>query len=232
MDHKVYALEGDTGSKKMEFSTNYNIWTTPAIDESGNLYITSEDYSIYSINKNGSLNWSYATLGDVFSSPSIAADGTVYFGSSDTEVYAVSKDGTLKWKFQTQGTVWSSPAISQDGTIYVGSGEKWNYGAGGYLVSRDHKLYALNSDGSLKWHYQTDGEVKSSPVIGNDGTVYVGSYDKKVCNKRLFRTFNRLTLAYAWTKPAKNGKYSKIIDPNYRGNTYWLGLLATPPMVL
>jgi len=32
-------------------------------------------------------------------------------------------------------------------------------------------------DGSLKWKYQTGGPVKSSPAIGSDGTIYVGSDD-------------------------------------------------------
>ena len=34
------------------------------------------------------------------------------------------------------------------------------------------------SDGTLKWKYRTDGRIKSSPAIGIDGTIYVGSYDK------------------------------------------------------
>jgi PKD repeat protein len=32
-------------------------------------------------------------------------------------------------------------------------------------------------DGTLKWKYQTGHEVSSSPAIGGDGTIYVGSYD-------------------------------------------------------
>ena len=64
------------------------------------------------------------------------------------------------------GEVHSSPAIGDDGTIYVGS--------------HDHKVYALNPDGSLKWSHTTGGEVRSSPAIGGDGTVYVGSYDQKI----------------------------------------------------
>ncbi|MDB4794680.1 PQQ-binding-like beta-propeller repeat protein [bacterium] len=34
--------------------------------------------------------------------------------------------------------------------------------------------------GDLIWEFQTEGEVLSSPAIGRDGTVYVGSYDRKV----------------------------------------------------
>ena len=32
--------------------------------------------------------------------------------------------------------------------------------------------------GTVKWEFLTEGEVYSSPAIGSDGTVYVGSYDK------------------------------------------------------
>lgn len=33
---------------------------------------------------------------------------------------------------------------------------------------------------TLKWSYDTGGTVRSSPAIGSDGTIYVGSYDNKV----------------------------------------------------
>jgi outer membrane protein assembly factor BamB len=58
---------------------------------------------------------------------------------------------------------YSSPAIGPDGTIYVGS--------------QDNYLYAVNSDGTLKWRRQTGDVVRSSPAIAPDGTIYVGSDD-------------------------------------------------------
>jgi hypothetical protein len=45
---------------------------------------------------------------------------------------------------------------------------------------RDGKLYAINSDGTEKWSFQTGGPVESSPAIGSDATVYVGSGDGKL----------------------------------------------------
>jgi outer membrane protein assembly factor BamB len=36
-------------------------------------------------------------------------------------------------------------------------------------------LYALNPDGSQKWSFTTGHDVDSSPAIGTDGTIYVGS---------------------------------------------------------
>ena len=34
--------------------------------------------------------------------------------------------------------------------------------------------------GDKLWEFETGGEVQSSPAIGSDGTVYVGSFDKKL----------------------------------------------------
>ena len=42
------------------------------------------------------------------------------------------------------------------------------------------KLYALNPDGTQKWAFATGDWVDSSPAIGADGTIYVGSYDGKL----------------------------------------------------
>ena len=36
-------------------------------------------------------------------------------------------------------------------------------------------LYAVNPDGTLKWKYQTGGSYDTSPAIGSDGTIYIGS---------------------------------------------------------
>jgi hypothetical protein len=38
----------------------------------------------------------------------------------------------------------------------------------------------LDTGGGKKWEFATDGYVVSSPVIGEDGLVYIGSFDGKV----------------------------------------------------
>ena len=49
------------------------------------------------------------------------------------------------------------------------------------MGSEDNNLYAVNpSDGSQKWAFTTGGDVVSSPAIGVDGTIYVGSYDNNL----------------------------------------------------
>jgi outer membrane protein assembly factor BamB len=46
--------------------------------------------------------------------------------------------------------------------------------------SFDGKLYALDPDGTQKWEFVTGAVVYSSPAIGADGTIYVGSNDSNL----------------------------------------------------
>ena len=57
----------------------------------------------------------------------------------------------------------SSPAVGSDGTIYI--------------ESEDYSVYALGSDGYLKWQRNVNVFPYSSPAIGTDGTIYVASWD-------------------------------------------------------
>ena len=57
----------------------------------------------------------------------------------------------------------ATPAIDDDGTVYV--------------YSSDHHLIAVNSDGIEKWRFKIVWmpDFWSYPVIGADGTIYIGS---------------------------------------------------------
>jgi outer membrane protein assembly factor BamB len=60
----------------------------------------------------------------------------------------------------------SSPAIGRDGTIYFGA--------------FDGKFWAVGREGTPKWTFQTDMEIKTAPAVGADGTVYFGCRDRKL----------------------------------------------------
>ena len=123
----------------------------------------------------GSVKWTFETEDGIESSPVIDSNGIIYFGSHDGYLYAVNNDGTLKWKFKAGERFWDSnyggqykaimatPAIAKDGTIYT--------------YSSDHHLFAVNPDGSEKWKYyiQWMPDFWSSPTVGEDGTIYIGS---------------------------------------------------------
>jgi outer membrane protein assembly factor BamB len=156
-------------------------YSSPTIGNDGTIYVGSSDGNLYAINSNGTLKWKYVTESQVNSPPTIGDDGTIYVGSDDYYLYAIDPDGTLKWKYATASYVQSYPAIGTDGTIYVGT----IYVGNDLYVSGDKNFYAINPDGTLKWSYYAGSPdtssppvgVESSPAIGSDGTIYVGSND-------------------------------------------------------
>jgi len=73
----------------------------------------------------------------------------------------INNSGFEKWRVRTLNNAFmlGSPVIDNEGTIYTA----------GYNV------YAINSNGTIKWAYDTNGYVWSAPAIDEDGTIYVGT---------------------------------------------------------
>jgi outer membrane protein assembly factor BamB len=122
----------------------------------------------------GTMIWEFDTGGAIESSPVISKDGTIYVGSHNGYLFAINQDGTEKWRFDAgppsyderwnvSKSIMATPAIASDGTIYV-------------LSSANH-LFAINPDGSEKWRFYVlwGSDFWSSPTIGPDGTIYIGS---------------------------------------------------------
>jgi outer membrane protein assembly factor BamB len=66
--------------------------------------------------------------------------------------------------------------------------------------SQDYNLYCLDaSTGEVKWVYQTENHVDSSPAIVND-ILYFGSYDNRVYALTLYNSTTE-SLTYNLVNP-------------------------------
>jgi len=151
---------------RWSFQAGSWVFSSPAIDEDGTVYIGANDTQLYAINPDGSEKWHFMSSGAFYSSPAIGSDGTIYAGSYNGRLYAINPDGSEKWNFDTTDLIKSSPAIGDDGTIYIGSS--------------DSNLYAVNPDGTKKWHFPTGNKIYASPAIEDDGTIYISSWDENL----------------------------------------------------
>ena len=184
-DGFLYALEDadNYGSFKWKSSLGTTLYSSPAVGSDGTVYSGSLNFRMYAWTSSGALKWSYRTDWCVFSSPAIGPGGELYFGSKDENLYALEdfvSYGKLRWKCSA-GTFFdghymdSSPAIGSDGTIYVGTDP---YGGGGRdPMPVDSVFFAVNPNGTVKWKFPMDDGAESSPAVGPDGTIYVGSFD-------------------------------------------------------
>lgn len=81
-------------------------------------------------------------------------------------------DSRVVWTYDAGPAVYyGSPALSPDeSTVYFGT-SLWLTAT----PSREHALVALNSaSGALRWRWELGGaEVRSTPAVGDDGSIYV-----------------------------------------------------------
>ena len=173
----VYYGQGDSnysliavypnGTLKWNVTLDGMVRHSPAFDPYGMLHVFTTNGSVYSIYPdNGTVGWRYQLpglqLGDA--TLTIGYDGTIYVIGDDRNITAINLDGTLKWKYPLID-YFTIPSVDSDGTVYIGT------------ISSDNKpmLYALHSDGTLKWNKTivlNDSEAHT-PVIDDNGYIYV-----------------------------------------------------------
>jgi len=184
LDGYLYSIEDNGNYAKLNWKKyldfTFNL-CSPSIGTDGTIHVGSPSFKYYNIKNDGTIKWNYRTDWCIISSPAIDDYGTIYIGSKDHNLYAFNpEENKIEWKFST-GTFYdghlvdSSPAIGNNGTIYVGTDP---YGAAGQIPKKvETNFWAIHPNGTLKWTFETEDGVESSPAIGNDGTIYFGSYD-------------------------------------------------------
>ncbi len=177
----VYAFDTETGEKLWEYDTEDKIYSSPTIGSDGTIYIGSNDGYLYAFDPDGSLQWSYEPEPGAYVaiSPLIDADGYIYIGTyKEPETEGEPPTGTLHkldatdpnniqliWKYQSIGTG-ATPVIGDNNRIYAS--------ISGTLIAIDM------SSGLAEWtcHFSESYESGiTSPLLGADGTIYVGSSD-------------------------------------------------------
>ncbi len=210
-DGNLYALGPDGNEKWRRPSPGASGFITwweghVAMSPAGNLVLGNDDFHLYSVARDGSIQWGFKTGDQVWSSPAFGPDGTIFFGSNDLSLRSLDATGKLVAQWATLGPVTSSPAVSDDGTrVVVGSFDGYVYGIDPanhdapawtfpardhiygsaaigpdgtfYVGSADGTMYALHPDWTLKWAFDTLDPIRSSPAVDGDGNVYFGGAD-------------------------------------------------------
>lgn len=123
--------------------------TNPDVNEQ---VLSSSSCGSYPVGLNGSMNSSWPTKS--YNAQRIGR----------TQSITIDNPGIEKWRFNTYiSGVDSGAAIADDGIVYFGS--------------KDYRLYALYPNGTLKWFYETGGQIFSDPALAADGTIYITSCD-------------------------------------------------------
>ena len=199
-------------------SSSMYLYGTPCIGNNM-IFVTTFAGKVFAYDTEKAIQqWSYpekGTLGSIVGGV-FYYNGKVFFGTNDGKVYALNAAATgqlspaAAWSspFATREKIWSTPTASGE-TLFIGSFDK--------------NMYAINiSDGTEKWHFQTEGAIINTPII-KDGVVYFGSFD------RYFYAVNAQTGQLVWKSQEPAGKWfwanpvlvgSTIYAPNIDGKIY------------
>jgi outer membrane protein assembly factor BamB len=150
---------------------NSSVESSPVVTND-TIYVGGDDHFFYAFDMDGGLRWKFEAADSIKTTAAVALDGTIYFGSSDGYLYSLSGNGSLRWKIHVGILDYSHPVVGTGGTVLFGTQDS---------------LTALFPNGTVKWSVEIGTDVYS-PAIGEDGTVYVGTY-----NKGLFAIGNEYT---------------------------------------
>ena len=187
-----YCVDADKGTKVWSLDIGVldpgpaYCWNSPAIGADGTVYVGFSLGSFWALeNFSGKAKWRYnvgvpGTDISYSTAPAIGADGTLYVGIHKRPsrlngvvsgaVHALNGvNGSCKWQFEAPGRIIESIAIGTDGTVYFAC----------ELNVPDKKIrsiiYAVKgATGKKIWEFPLPS-LSGSPVIGADGTVYIGS---------------------------------------------------------
>jgi outer membrane protein assembly factor BamB len=162
-DHKVHALNADTGKQIWSFQADDQVNTSAAYWR-GRIFIATDGGTLYSLAaRTGKLLWSAQSQSKFgsrefwYATPTVAY-GRVYIGNTDGTMYVFgAKSGRLLWA-RPLGTYIYGAAAVYNRRVFVGT--------------YDGKFYALDAaTGDTIWQINARGAVHAAPTV-IDGLVY------------------------------------------------------------
>ena len=188
----LFALDPADGRVLWTFASTHNL-ADPTLGQDGTIYELDDSVGLVALKADGSVRWRVKSDAWFVTPPVVGPDGTIYL-QEPSALRAVAPDGRDRWqlKLDVQGAL----GIGRDGTVYApdpgnrlsavspkgkvrwvvkhGSHAALVDGKGHIVIQDGGSLYVFKADGSELWHKDVGEETSAMPVVGPDGTIYVG----------------------------------------------------------
>jgi outer membrane protein assembly factor BamB len=169
---KLYAYASD-GNLKWSYGSVMVIMNAPIIDPAGNIYFSASG-RVVSVSPTGTQRWSAVSSGEFYSSPAFTTDySRIVVGVGSKILCLSAASGATVWEFSPPGVTGvfrATPAVDNQNNVYIGT-----------KSDSTSVFFAVKSDGTgILWKNAIGNDLYSSPALGNDGTVYVGSEGAKL----------------------------------------------------
>jgi outer membrane protein assembly factor BamB len=163
MDHKVYALDAQTG--RVKWATDDlggAIVGTPLVSDGGLIFTGTFNNELVALDaETGKVSWRFPTNDWVWATPAME-DGTLFFGDLSGTLYAInSQNGVSQWQIQPGGPIVGTPLVTDEGV---------------YFTTEDGNLLSVNSSGTTQWTKTYETSLHAGPVEAGN-TILVATSD-------------------------------------------------------
>lgn len=194
---------GPTGAlQSFTFTSGGGVNGSVVLDDAGNLHFGASSGTFYSLERDGTVRWSHAT-GIIRGSATLDGEGNSVVAAENGIVYKFSPQGNLIWTYWAANTLHASPCTGPGGEVYVGDTGGMFHGisstgaamfkvsigdaarnacatdgAGNiYVGGGDSYVRKFSPTGSKLFERWLPGRISASPVVADDGTVYVSTHN-------------------------------------------------------
>lgn len=182
-DGRLYGLTSTGRQLWPAYVTTSLLRSTPTLGLEGNLYFGDSEGQVHAVNSfSGQPVAGYPRKvagAPIIVPPVMGPDRTLIVASTDGRVYALEPDGRVRWMSPVNvGSISVGMALVERkfATLLPDGSTLERMAMVLYIVSNTGHLYALSGeDGTSLWTEPLTGPLRSGPVVGPDGTVYVGT---------------------------------------------------------
>ena len=170
VDSSVVAVSdhGSHGGVAWRHRLDSEIEVSPSLDAHGDVFVTTNDASVYAYSPTGHLRWHERVGTESYSSSSVAAGRLLYFGDNRGVLHVLHASTGHQITSHRLGTrgLWGGQAFDRKGDVYAGT--------------QSGAIVGLGPSGHQLFRVQATGPIDSYPAITGTGVLIVGDQSGRV----------------------------------------------------
>lgn len=169
-DHHVHAVNS-AGALAWAVDLGADVDGAAVIGDDGAIFVGTDKGEVVRLDGHGKIAWRSPVGGYVRGTLSLARNGDVITGTYGPvpRVVRIAPEGTIRGAFSIKGTgarefgIHGGPLEDAEGTLFFGA--------------QDDAAYAIDTEGAVRWRFETGADVDAPLTMLSDGSLIVASED-------------------------------------------------------